>query len=265
MPDGSLPSPAPTASRTLSAASLEWIAGWTLPATFVLLFVGIQYQPHVTRGSASVRLVDLALLGVVVVAIASYREDSRRLDGSRWLWITAGAFLAFVVAASIYPLASDSSYHWTTHLVTAGRYVFYALLAPAVALLAREPRALQRLWATVVVWSLVAAAVALVQFAGADIFEAWPPGDRQPSFTGIPELGALGGAAMAVGFLGAALAGHGAARGVDRRPRRRRAVRRSLQQRRGPDRRRRSRRRSGARSPPPASGRARAASAPSPR
>src|SRR5262249_61751433 len=76
LPDGSLPSPAPTASRTLSAASLAWLAGWTLPATFVLLFVATEFQPHVTRGSASVRLVDLALLGAVLVAAADLRRDS---------------------------------------------------------------------------------------------------------------------------------------------------------------------------------------------
>ena len=202
MPDGSLPSPAPTASRALSAASFSWIAGWTLSATFVLLFVAIQYQPHVTRGSASVRLVDLALLGAVLVAALELRHGSRRLDGSRWLWVAACAFLAFVAAASLYPLAFDDRYDWTTHLVTAARYAVYALIAPAVAVLARDVRALQRLWATVVVWAVVAGAVALAQFVGVDIFDAWPAGIRQPSFTGIPELGALGGAAIAIGFLG---------------------------------------------------------------
>jgi len=189
-------------SRTLSARALSWIVQWSLPATFALLFVAIQYQPHVTRGAASVRLVDLALLGVVLVAAAEWRADGRSLDGSRWLWIAAGVFLAFIVAASVYPLAFDDAYHWTTHLVTAGRYAVYALLAPAVAVLARDQKAVQRLWATVVVWAIVAGVVALIQFCGVDIFDAWRPWIRQPSFAGIPELGALGGAAMAVGFLG---------------------------------------------------------------
>jgi O-antigen ligase len=169
--------------------------------------VGIQFQPSVTRGDATVRLVDLALLGVVAAALASLREDVHRLDGSRWLWITAAAFLAFVVAASIYPLAFDDRYDWTEHLVTAVRYGVYALLAPAVALLARDPRSLQRLWATVAVWGLAAAAVAIVQFAGLDVFDAWPAWIRQPSFAGIPELGTLGGAAIAVGLLGLLSAG----------------------------------------------------------
>jgi O-antigen ligase len=202
LPDGSLPSPAPSASRTLSAASLTWIAGWTLPAAFVLLFVNIEFQPQYTRGDATVALSDLALLGVVAVAASRLRGNVRRLEGSRWLWVTAGAFLVFIVAASFYPLAFDSQYHWKTHLITAAKYWEYALLAPAVAVLAHDHGTLRRLWATVSLVSLAAAAVALVQFAGVDVFHAWPVGGRQPSFAGIAELGALGGAALAVGFVG---------------------------------------------------------------
>ena len=202
MPDGSLPSPASTVSRTQSTSSLSWIAGWALPATFALLFLAVEFQPSISHGHASVRIVDLALAVLVLAALAVLREDVHRLDGSRWLWATAVAFCVFVTAASLYPLVHDGEYAWRTHLITAGRFAVYALLAPAIALLARDARSLHRLWATVAVLSLVAAAVAVVQFLGVDIFDAWPPGNRQPSFTGIPDLGALGGAALAVGFLG---------------------------------------------------------------
>ena len=42
-------------------------------------------------------------------------------------------------------------------------------------------------------WSLVASSVALVQFFGVDVFDAWPPGWRQPSFLGHSDLAALSG------------------------------------------------------------------------
>jgi len=44
--------------------------------------------------------------------------------------------------------------------------------------------------------------VAVLQYVGIDILGAWPSGWRQPSFVGISELGTLGGAALAIGFVG---------------------------------------------------------------
>jgi O-antigen ligase len=44
--------------------------------------------------------------------------------------------------------------------------------------------------------------VAVVQFCGVDILRSWPAGNRQPSFTGIQNLGTLGAAALALAFLG---------------------------------------------------------------
>ena len=70
---------------------------------------------------------------------------AERLRGSRWIWVATVAFLALIVAASLYPLASDSEYDWKTHLVTAAKYAEYAVLAPAVVLLVRDARALARL------------------------------------------------------------------------------------------------------------------------
>jgi hypothetical protein len=195
LPDGSLSS-APSASRDLSAAWISRVAGWTLPLAFALLFLNVRFQPRVDVSGATVALSDLAVLAAVAAAAA--RLDRGLLDRSRALWIAAGVFLAFVAAASLYPRLSDEHYAWKTHLVTAAKYGEYALLAPAVVLLVRDARGLRRLLATVAGVSLAAGLVALVQFAGLDVFDAWPAGERQPSFVGIAELGALGGAAVAV-------------------------------------------------------------------
>src|SRR5262249_15127015 len=125
-----------------------------------------------------------------------------RLEGSRWVWATAGAYLVLIFLACLYPRVSDPDYAWKTHLVTAAKYAEYAVLASAVALLVRDARAIRRLTGTVAVWGLLAGVVALVQFVGLDIFAPWPSGDRQPSFVGIADLGTLGGAALAVAFVG---------------------------------------------------------------
>ena len=44
----------------------------------------------------------------------------------------------------------------------------------------------------------------MLQYFGVDILGAWPSGWRQPSFVGVSELGALGAAALAIGFVGPA-------------------------------------------------------------
>ena len=155
-----------------------------------------------TVGGATVSLSDFGVLAAAIAAAAALPAHGERLRGSRWIWVTTVAFLAFIVAASLYPIASDSAYAWRTHLVTAAKYVEYAVLAPAVVLLVRDARALTRLLGTAAVWALLAGIVATLQYVGVDILGAWPSGWRQPSFVGISELGTLGGAALAIGFVG---------------------------------------------------------------
>src|SRR5206468_1192578 len=60
-----------------------------------------------------------------------------------------------------------------THLITAAKYAEYAVLALALPLLVRHRRALVALALVLALWSLLATVVALVQFAGGDIFQAW--------------------------------------------------------------------------------------------
>ena len=55
-----------------------------------------------------------------------------------------------------------------------------------------------------VLWAGVAVAVALLQFFGVDIFGAWNPGWRQPSFLGHHDLAALSALALALAAAGIA-------------------------------------------------------------
>jgi len=204
--DGSLPSSAlsqdrATEGRASSAASLSRLSGWALPVAFPLLFLNVDYLPKVTGAGVTFALSDLAVLAVVVAALLAAPAEAPRLKAARRLWLAAGAFLAFLAFDTLWPLTFDDEYGWRTHLVTAAKYGEYALLAPAVVLLVRDARARVRLSASVALWSALAAVVAIVQFAGLDIFGAWPPGIRQPSFVGVADLGALGAAALTVGFV----------------------------------------------------------------
>jgi hypothetical protein len=167
------------------------------------LFLHASFQPSIGANVGSTRidfrLSDLAVLVIAAAALVAGRGHLRAsLARGRPVWITAGAFLLFVFAACIYPLAAHSSYPWQTHLVTAVKYAEYALLAPAAAILLRRPRDL-----VVILWSLAAVSVAatavsLLQFAGAGIFRAWPSGGRQPSFVGVDDLGMLSATSFAV-------------------------------------------------------------------
>ena len=76
------------------------------------------------------------------------------------------------------------------------------MLAPAVALLVRRRARAGASLLTAAGLSVVAAVVAVLQYFGVDILGAWPSGWRQPSFVGVSELGALGAAALAIGFVG---------------------------------------------------------------
>jgi O-antigen ligase len=117
------------------------------------------------------------------------------------LWIASAVFCAYTWAASLYPLAWDSRYDAATHLVTAGKYAEYALLAPAAAVLLRDRRDLRIFLGAGTVWGLAATGAAIAQFLGAPLFQHWAAGNRQPSFLGIPELGTFGGALLAVGLV----------------------------------------------------------------
>jgi O-antigen ligase len=187
-----------------------------LAAALPILFLHVRYQPGFTveAGSTSVHVVlsDLAVLAVTGVALWAWVRDRPSLAPGRWVWVATIAFLVWDFAAVVYPLALDESYDWHTHLVTAGKFAEYALLAPAVAVLVRRRADLDLVVGVLVAWSVAASAVAVVQFFGWRILAGWPAGWRQPSFLGHHDLAALSGAVACVALLRLALPGGRSAR-----------------------------------------------------
>ena len=220
--DGSIGSPVDARGGPILAPQLERLAGWTPAVAFILVFVLVAFVPGVTSGSSTVNISDLAILAITIAALVRVRREGLdALRASLWLWVTSLALLLFVAAASLYPTFSDPDYAWKTHFATAVKFSEFFVLAPATAVLLRERRSLDRFYGAIAVFTLAAAGVASLQFVGVDIFRAWPAGYREPSFTGISDLGALGAAALAIGFLGEVWPGRVSRRSTHRATRRR--------------------------------------------
>lgn len=168
-----------------------------------VLFLHASFQPtlNVTLSSTRVqlRLSDLVLVLVVLAAaVAGRREGFGVLGRGAPVWLASAAFLGFIFAATVYPLAWDASYPWKTHLVTAAKYAEYALLAPAVPLLLRRVEDLRALAIVIVGIGVAATSIGLLQFFGVEILHAWPSGGRQPSFVGVDDFGMLSAGVYAV-------------------------------------------------------------------
>ena len=168
------------------------------------LFLHVQYQPSVSLPlGATLKLQDLAVMAVVAAAaVAAARGELRLLRPALPLWLATGAFLAWIVAATFYPLLSSRSYAWSTHFVTLVGFCEYALLAPAVPLVVRRRADALLVLGVLTAWTVAAAALGVVQWAGWDIVGAWPQGRRQPSFLGQHDFTALAGMSLGAGLLG---------------------------------------------------------------
>ncbi len=181
-----------------------------LAAAIPFLFFHIDFQPGFTVdvGSLSAHAVlsDFAVLAVALVAaIAGVRHGFAPLRAGWPVWLAGGLLVLLVGAASLYPRIWDDAYDVSTHAVTAAKFGEYALLAPAVPLLLRKARDLELVLAALVVWAAAAAAVGVLQIFGVDIFDAWSPGRRQPSFLGHYDLAALCGASLLLALIVLAL------------------------------------------------------------
>jgi O-Antigen ligase len=197
------PQEAPAARRSGRVQGVS-AGSATLALALPLVFLHVDYQPSVGLPlGGRFKLQDLAVLAVVVAALAAARRGGlARLRPALPIWIAAAVFLAWLVAATFYPLAGSEPWAWKTHLVTAGEYVEYALLAPAVPLLVRRRADAVLVLGALVAWAAAAAAVGLLQFAGWHVLQAWAAGHRQPSFVGTHDFGALAGMALGVGIVG---------------------------------------------------------------
>ena len=183
-------------------AGRESLGAIVLALAVPLLFLHERYQPALELDwqstSFEIRPSDLAVLLVVIAAIVSAaRLGSTRLGAARILWFPGIALLAWLAFQAFRPVAVDDP-SFEENVVSFLKLGEYALLVPAVPLLVRRAQDLAIVSGALVLWSAVATAVALVQFFGLDIFDAWNPGWRQPSFLGHHDLAAL--SALAVGL-----------------------------------------------------------------
>ena len=189
-----------------------------LAAAIPILFIHLRYQPkfHVGVGSTTVgvELSDFAVLAVVAAAVvAGVRRGFVPLRRGGVLWTAAALYFIWVGVEILIPLGS-SGYLGAKHTVTAAKFLEYALLAPAVVLILRSRAELRLVFLVVTAWSVLASAVGVAQFLGANIFVSGATGGRQLSFLGFHDFASLSAAAMLLGAAGIALPRLGIERGV---------------------------------------------------
>jgi O-antigen ligase len=177
-----------------------------LAAAIPFLFVHERYQAELALnvGSTSIdlRLSDGAVLAVVLAALVTAAKSGlSRLGPARLLWIPGALLLAWLAFEALRPASFDDT-QFDDHLVSFLKLGEYAMLALAVPLLVRRAEDLTIVVGMLVLWAAVASTVALLQFFGLDIFGAWNPGWRQPSFLGHHDLAALAAVATALAAAG---------------------------------------------------------------
>src|SRR2546423_2386465 len=167
-----------------------------------IIFIHVRYQPkfHIAAGSTKVgvELSDFAVLAVVLAALlAGVRRGFAPLRQGTPLWASAALFFVWIAIEIAIPLGT-AGYPGARHTVTAAKFLEYALLAPAAVLLVRARAELLMLLVVFTAWSVVASAVGIAQFFGANIFVSGATGGRQPSFLGFHDFASLSSPALLV-------------------------------------------------------------------
>jgi len=176
-----------------------------LAAAIPFLFLHEQYLPSFTLDAGGsgveIRFSDLALLAVLIAAAVELRTGAHRLRAGRPLWLAGGALLAWLAFQVLRPASLDDP-GFDDHLISYLKFAEYALLAVAVPLVVKRGRDLTVALGTFVLWGAVATSVGVAQFFGLDVFDAWNPGWRQPSFLGHHDLAALATIGLALALTG---------------------------------------------------------------
>jgi len=169
------------------------------------IFLHPHYQPHVAAGRVDVDLSDLAILAAVLAGVWDARtRGTAPLRSGRTIWPALTAFLILLLLSLGWARYSDHHYTVGNHLVSALKFVEYALLAPAAALVLRRAADRKIFFWAVASWVAFLTLIAALQFVGVvDEFQGRRPVQREPSYIGIHDLGAIAGAALT--FLFAAI------------------------------------------------------------
>jgi O-antigen ligase len=180
-------------SRDVSVGAL------ILAATIPVVFLHLRYQPSFAVGPATVKLSDVMVLLTALAAAAAVRRDGLGpLRPGRAVWVAGLLFLLWIGVATLFP---SGAYPFKTHLVTAGEFAEYALLAPAVPLLVRRRAEALLVLGTAIAWSVAATFVGVLQWSGWEIAAGWGQGQREPSFLGTQDFAAFSGIVLVLGVL----------------------------------------------------------------
>jgi O-Antigen ligase len=170
------------------------------------VFLHPHYQPHVAFGQVDIDLSDAAILAAALAGVwDGLRRGWAPLRAGRSIWPWAAAFLVLLLASLGWARYEDHAYSLGHHLVSALKFCEYAALAPAAALALRTRADRRAFYWAVALWTAFLALIAALQFLGlVDEFQGRRPEQREPSYIGIHDLGALAGGALS--FLFAAIA-----------------------------------------------------------
>jgi hypothetical protein len=163
-----------------------------------LLFLHRHYQPAVALGNIDVNLSDVAVGAVCLAALMTRAAVPRAARAG----VAAVAVFALALVAWTAWGAHYDGYPAGTHLVTAGKFVEYMLLVPAVVLIVRRPYDLMPAAFAAVAWSCVATGVGVLQFFGVfGDLDHTPAGRRKSSLLGYHDFSALSAAVLLLALL----------------------------------------------------------------
>jgi O-antigen ligase len=156
------------------------------------------YQPGVAFGSIDVDLSDLAVAAVCAAAVSTPGRIPRE---ARLGLIAVGAFAVAVAAWTAWGAHFDG-YDLHAHTVTAGKWIEYMLLAPAVVLIVRRQADLVPAALAAVAWSAVVTSIGVLQYVGVlGDLEGTPAGRRKSSLLGYHDFSALSASVLALALL----------------------------------------------------------------